>query len=164
MKRIMFQIKILSVSCLMATLCVFMLIYLLAYEGYWELTAMVLAASVIDICFIRLFCRYVHDIGRAKLIVDNPLFHLTSAETHNNDKVDIYLSSFGMLLCDKVVFFEPEKEILGAVIYNGGMLTVVYGKSGVGKEVKILGFILSESEMKEFGERLRYETGVCLMQ
>jgi hypothetical protein len=109
--------------------------------------------------------------NEAKLILDNVIKHIRVAKAHELNKesylgfsgdyfFDIYISSFGLLIGDKVVKFNVEKSLLTDITIGDGYFRFKYLEGENLKAVEVMTGEINEREIENLIEKFRYETGV----
>lgn len=107
----------------------------------------------------------------AKLIMENKIIHIQSAEIEQKSKkisigstpiwgVEIFISCFGILLGSKVIKFNTENIRLEEVEIGHDFISIVYGKGEKEEIIKLLHGIMGKQELQSIIARFHHETGI----
>lgn len=107
----------------------------------------------------------------AKLIIENQILHIqpaqidagTCGETDENlpiDRIEVFISCFGILLDSKVIEFNLDDIHLKAVEIGREFICLTYGTDEQTRKMRILHELIENQELNSIVEKFRYETGV----
>ena len=124
---------------------------------------------VIVLSLITLSCRQVIS---AKLIIDNRIMHIKSAQIldqgastqhikkSGSEDIEVFISCFGILMDTKIIKFNLDGVLLKEVQLSDRYIILGYGRDITEKKIRILHETLTIYEMIRIIESFRYETGV----
>lgn len=106
----------------------------------------------------------------AKVIIENQILHIMSAyflitdsgERAQSlpDRIEIFVSNFGIILDSKIVKFNQGGEQLKAVEIGRDYISLTYGTCKQTQTIRLLHAEIDSAELKKITERFRFETGI----
>lgn len=106
----------------------------------------------------------------AEVIIENQILHIQSAysliedsgETTSSfmERMDIFISNFGILLDSKIIKYNQGSVQLKAVEIGQGFISLVYGTEKRMQKTWLLCLYMDDRELADIIEKFRYETGV----
>ena len=116
------------------------------------------------------FIREHKKLKIAEVIIENQILHIRSAysliadsgETTSffPERIDIFISNFGILLDSKIIKFNQGSVQLKAVEIGRQFISLAYGTDKRIQKTCLLRMHLDERELADIVEKFRYETGV----
>lgn len=102
----------------------------------------------------------------ARLIVNNSILHICVATTGGgdrpgeNEKMEIYISYFGILLDSRIIKYNQECIFLKDVSIEKDFIILSYGTDNWLQKIQILHGTMSNEELNKVAQRFRDETGI----
>jgi len=106
----------------------------------------------------------------AEVIIENQILHIQSAysfvadsgelTSSHQEKMDIFISNFGILLDSKIIKFNQGRVKLKAVEIGQDYISLVYGTDKQMQKTYLLSKHMNDRELADIVEKFRYETGV----
>lgn len=125
--------------------------------------------SMILISMIGLIREY-KKLEIAKIIIENQILHIQcaysfiagSGETTLSfpERIDIFISNFGILLDSKIIKFNQGGVYLKAVEIGRNFISLTYGTDKRMQKICLLRMHMDDQELADLVEKFRYETGV----
>lgn len=114
-----------------------------------------LATILLEVVMALFLIRTIRNYKIAKLIMENQILHIRSAET------ETLISCFGMLLNAKVIKFNLDRIHLIKVEIGENYIDMTYGTHKKTEKTRILHDGLSPNELESIMTKFRYETGIA---
>ncbi|MEW6623961.1 MAG: hypothetical protein AB1420_12675 [Bacillota bacterium] len=151
------------------SICLFIIsISELYFEAYtWTLLYVSIPMTLISIIVL---IREYKRLKIAEVIIENQILHIRSAysliadsgETTSSypERMDIFISNFGILLDAKIIKFNQGGIQLKAVEIGRDFISLTYGTDKRMQKTWLLRMHMDDRELADVVEKFRYETGV----
>ena len=106
----------------------------------------------------------------AEVIIENQILHIKSAcslITYSGertqalpDRIEIFISNFGILMNSKIVKFNQGGDQLKAVEIGRDYISLTYGTCKQTQTIRLLHAEIDSAELKKITERFRFDTGI----
>lgn len=171
MKIIMHKLIILSILCIIGLLLSLILSvnnFVIFGIDIWGFSALLIPAScILTIPLMRNFEAY----RVARLIVENKIMSIEAAEINEKsgnagkcltrtDRLEVFISCFGILLGSRVIKFNIDGISLKNVEIGKDLICLAYGNKKNTQNIKLIHGIIEKDELQSIIEKFRYETGI----